>query len=295
VTADTTLDAVDAGTAQAVEARAAARPGWPVMWRIELVKLSAQLKVRLALAACVLVPLAVILFESFQTTTPGDTLFGQWIHETGYADALFLLAFLSQWGLPFLAAIVAGDICSEEDRRHTWSLVLTRSESRGEVLAGKVLAACTYSVVAIVLLGGSATLFGVLIVGSRPVIGLSGSPLSPGTALQATVLSWVLMLAPVLAVTALAVLISVASRNTWVGVVGPVLVMFVIGFIGQVSTVDPIRPFLPTTSFDAWHGLVRGVAYTNQVWTAVAVSALWIVVCLTGAALLFLRRDVVEG
>jgi ABC-2 type transport system permease protein len=269
--------------------------GWLIMWRVEVLKLLAQLKVRVALVACVVVPLVFVLFESSQTSAPGDTLFGQWIHESGFADALFLLAFLSAWGIPFLVSIVAGDVCAEEDRRRTWSLLLTRSQSRADVLIGKILATGTYTVAAVLLLGLSSTFSGIIVVGTQPLVSLSGALLSPGAAFHAALLSWLTVLPPALMVGALAVLVSVASRNTWVGVAAPVVIMFAIGFIGQLSAVDPIRPLLPTTGFDAWHGLVRDSVYTNQVWTAVVVSLLWIGACLALAAWIFLRRDVVDA
>jgi len=264
------------------------------MWRVELTKLTSQLKVRVALLACLVVPLAFTVLESTQSSVPGDTLFGRWVHESGFAVSLFLLAFTSQWGLPFLVAILAGDVSAEEDRLHTWPLLLTRSHSRAEVLAGKVLAAGTLTLAGTVLLAVSSTLSGVLVVGTQPLVGLSGRLLAPGAALAATAGSWLSILPPVLCVVAIAVLASVASRNSWVGVVTPVLAVLGLDMVAQFSALDPVRPLLPTTGFDAWHGLVRSGVYTDQAWTSLVVSALWVAACLGAAAAIFLRRDVVE-
>ncbi|HZQ84024.1 MAG TPA: ABC transporter permease [Acidimicrobiales bacterium] len=270
------------------------RPGWAVMWRVELTKLLSQVKVRAALVACVVVPIVFTLLESTQSSVPGDTLFGRWVHESGFAVSLFLLAFTSQWGLPFLVAIVSGDVCSEEDRLQTWPLLLTRSRSRGDVLAGKVLAAASVTVAGTMLLAISSTLSGVLVVGTQPVVGLSGAVLSSGTALAATLASWLVVLPPVLAVVAIAVLASVVSRNSWAGVATPVVVTLGFGLVSQFSAADLVRPLLPTAGFDAWHGLVRTGVYTAPIRESMFVSAAWIAVCVGVSAAVLHRRDVVQ-
>jgi ABC-2 type transport system permease protein len=269
--------------------------GWAVMWRIETAKLSAQFRVRVAVAACVALPVLYGLGESTQSGVPADTIFGRWIHESGFALSLLILGFCSQYGLPLLIVAVAGGIFAEEDRLHVWSLLLTRSRSRQQVLAGKFLAIATYSTLVTVLLGLSATLTGAAVVGTQPLVSLDGTVLSASTAWVATAESWATMLPPVFALMAIAVFVSVISRNSWAGVVVPLVVVFAFNLVSILSAVDPIRPFLPTTGFNAWHGLVRTSVYTGQIWTAVLVSAAWVLVCLGAASLVFLRRDVVDS
>ena len=78
-----------------------------------------------------------------QSAIPADTLFGQWVHQSGFAIPMVVLGFAGQWVLPFVIAVVAGDIFSSEDHFGTWKTILTRSRSRGELFAGKFLAALT--------------------------------------------------------------------------------------------------------------------------------------------------------
>jgi ABC-2 type transport system permease protein len=269
--------------------------GWAVMWRIEMAKLRAQFRIRVALAACIVLPLLYGLGESTQSGVPADTLFGRWIHESGFALSLLILGFCSQYGLPLLIVAVAGGIFAEEDRLHVWSLLLTRSRSRQQVLAGKFLAIATYSTLVTVLVGLSATLTGAVVVGTQPLVSLDGTVLSPATAWVVSAESWATMLPPVFAIMAIAVFVSVISRNTWVGVVAPLLIVFGFNLVSIVSAVDPIRPFLPTTGFGAWHGLARTSVYTDQIWAAVLVSAAWVLVFLGAASVTFLRRDVVDS
>lgn len=265
------------------------------MWKVELTKMAAQIRVRLVIPACVVAPVLFVVAESLQTAVPADTLYGRWVHESGFAVSLLILGFSGQWALPFVLCIVAGDVCAEEDRHRTWAMLLSRSRTRADVLVGKILAVVTYAVGVTVLLGVSATLTGVLAVGAQPLVGLSGSMLSPGAALNATAASWATQLVPALAVSSIAVLASVLSRNSWIGVIGPLGLVMVLNLVSLLSAVDPIRPFLPTTGFEAWHGLVRNDVYTNQVWTSVLVGAAWIAVCLGTAAAVFHRRDIVHA
>src|SRR5262249_61685420 len=92
-------------------------------------KLSAQVRTRATLLLCLLAPIAVVLILKGQQPPPKDTLFGRYIHQSGFAVALLMLGFATQWVLPLLAAIVAGDIFASEDQNGTWKTALTRPAS----------------------------------------------------------------------------------------------------------------------------------------------------------------------
>src|SRR5262245_2759057 len=109
----------------------------------------AQYKVRIVLAVCVAGPLAFAVAMRVQTNLPTDTLFGRSVAETGFAVPLVVLGFAALWAFPALASIVGGDLFSAEDRYGTWATVLTRSRSRAEVFAGKVVTAFAFSVLAV--------------------------------------------------------------------------------------------------------------------------------------------------
>jgi ABC-2 type transport system permease protein len=230
-----------------------------------------------------------------QTAVPADTIFGRWVHESGFAISLVILGFAGQWALPFVVGVLAGGVFAEEDRHRTWSLLLTRSRSRGEVLTGKALAVATYSIGLTLVLAISSTLSGVIGVGSQPLVGLSGAVLTTGDAWQATATSWLTILLPVLAIAAIGILASVQSRNTWIGIAVPVVLVLVLNLVSLLSAIDPVRPLLPTTGLQDWYGLVRDDVYTNQVFTAQLVSVAWIVACLAVTARVFVHRDVVDA
>ena len=119
------------------------RSGVLVVWRLELAKLLGLWRVRALALMCLAGPFVIVAGLNLQSATPGDTAFGQWVHTSGFAIPMVILGFGGQWLLPVGTAVVAGDIFSAEDHFGTWKTILTRSRSRGELFAGKFLAALT--------------------------------------------------------------------------------------------------------------------------------------------------------
>ena len=64
-----------------------------------------------------------------------------------------MLVFATQWVLPLIASLISGDVFSSEDPHGTLKTVLTRSVSRSAVFWGKVAAAFTFTIVAVVVPG----------------------------------------------------------------------------------------------------------------------------------------------
>src|SRR4051794_35313103 len=102
-------------------ARATPRhPGLADAIRWELGKLAAQARTRWALLAGALAPIAIVVIIKGQARPPKDTLYGRYIHHSGYSIPLLMLGFATQWVLPLLTALVAGDIFASEDQHGTW-------------------------------------------------------------------------------------------------------------------------------------------------------------------------------
>ena len=131
------------------------------------------------LAVCVASPFAFVAAMRVQSEMPEDTLFGRALKESGFATPLVILGFAALWVFPVLTAVVGGDLFSAEDRYGTWATALTRSRTRAEVFAGKVVTALGFSTVAILVLAASSVLAGILVVGRQPLVDLSGALLEP--------------------------------------------------------------------------------------------------------------------
>jgi len=82
---------------------------WSV-YRAERRKLSTQFSTRLLALICVLGPFAFAGVLKLQSGSPADTLFGVWVHSSGFALSLVVLSFCGAWGFPVLAGVLAGDI-----------------------------------------------------------------------------------------------------------------------------------------------------------------------------------------
>jgi ABC-2 type transport system permease protein len=252
--------------------------------------LCAQLKVRLALAACLISPFAFAAAMRLQSSLPTDTLFGRWVTDSGFAVPLVVLGFAALWAFPVLASIVAGDVFSAEDRYGTWSTVLTRSRSRAEVFAGKVLAALAFSTAGVAVMAISSVAAGALIVGRQPLVSLSGILLPPGQATASVVLAWMSVLLPVFGFTALAVLVSIVTRSSAAGIGLPVVAALTMQLFAFVDSPDGPQ-LLITSAFEAWHGFLTEPLYFRPLVYGTTVSLLYTVACLSIVPSA-LRRDI---
>ena len=226
-----------------------------------------------------------------QRTLPTDTLFGRSLRESGFATPLVVLGFCATWAFPFLTAVVAGDVFSAEDQHGTWKTALTRSVRRGDLFVGKVLVAVGFALAVLVVLAVSSLGAGVLLVGAQPLVGLSGTALSPPTSALVVLASWATAALPLLGFTALAVVLSVASRSSWVGVVGPVLIGLVMQLLALLPGAGGLRRLLLTTSFESWRGFVRTAPSYDDLVSGSLVALAYLAACLGVAWWLLARRE----
>jgi ABC-2 type transport system permease protein len=267
------------------------RSGTGAVYRVELAKIASQLLPRAAVVACIVGPFAFAIFINTQSSVPADSLFGRWVHSSGFSIPLVALGFAGIAGFPLLASVVAGDIFASEDRQATWKTVLTRSATRGDVFWGKVLAAATFSTAIVALLAVTSTIAGVVVVGTDPLISLSGHLLAPGRATLTILESFAIALVPTLAFTCLGILFSVTTRNSMAGVLGPPVVGLVMVVLALLGSGVVVRSMLLTTPFEAWHGLLIDPIRLTPVWIGLVVCAAYAVLCLDAARRSFRRRD----
>ena len=153
-------------------------PTFLTAYRWELRKLVSQKRTYLGLGAAMAVPLIFVTALSLQSGSPNDVAFGKYVRESGLAIPLVLLLFASVWLFPLVTALVAGDIIASEHHNGTLKTIFTRSLDRGQIFVGKLLAAATYALLALVLMGGVALVAGTLKSGFNTLISLSGTQVS---------------------------------------------------------------------------------------------------------------------
>jgi ABC-2 type transport system permease protein len=267
------------------------RTGIGTVYRVEIAKITSQLLPRAAVLVCLVGPFAFALFINTQTSVPADVLFGRWVHASGFAIPFVVLGFGGIVGFPLLTSLVAGDIFAGEDGHATWKTVLTRSCSRLDIFAAKCLAAATFSIAMVALLAVTSTVAGVVIVGTQPLISLSGEALAPGRAIILIVESFGIALLPTLAFTCVGILFSVASRKSIVGVLGPPVVGLIMLVVSLMGSGALVRSMLLTTPFEAWHGLLVAPPRSEPLVLGALVCAAYSYLCLDAARRSFRGRD----
>ena len=271
------------------------RPSAATVYRWELRKLRSQKRTYLGLGAAVAVPIIFVVATGLRGGGPNDVPFGRYIHTSGLAIPLVLLLFGAIWLYPLITALVAGDIIASEDHNGTLKTIFTRSLDRGQIFTGKMLAAGSYAIVAILLSGTVAIVAGCLESGFNPLRTLSGTTVSASTALGLVAASLVVYLMPILAVASIGLLLSALTRNSAAAIVGTLMTSLVIQLIGILPGLGGLRPYLLSTQFNAWQGLLRSPADWDPVIRSAWVCSLYGVPSLIAAYLVFLRRDVAGG
>jgi ABC-2 type transport system permease protein len=267
--------------------------GGAVRW--ELRKLRAQRRTKAVLIGALLGPIPIALVIHAQGRPPKDTLMGRYATTNGFALALLVLGFAAQWVLPLLTAVVAGDIFAGEDQHGTWKTVLTRSASRAQLFAAKSLTAVGFAVLTLLILSASTIASSVLVGGHQSLIGLSGQLIAPSAALKLVGASWLTTIPPTIGFACLAILLSVWSRNPAVGIATPVVIGMVMQLVGAMGGVEALRPYLLTTPYEAWHGLLAAPRFTGPLLEGLLTSGVWAAVTLAIAYALLRRRDITGG
>jgi ABC-2 type transport system permease protein len=208
---------------------------------------------------------------------------------------LVILLFGAVWMFPLITALVAGDIFASEDHNGTLKTVLTRSLERHHIFAGKTLAAATYAIVALALNVTVAVVAGSIQSGFNSLQTLSGTIVSAPKALELVYVALLIYLIPIATVVCIGVLLSSATRNSAAAVVGTLMVSLLFQLLGILPGLGSLQPYLLSTQYNAWQGLLRTPIDWAPVIRAVWVCAMYAVPALAAAFLVFLRRDVAGG
>jgi ABC-2 type transport system permease protein len=288
-----TATVTEATVARRAGARDTAAGGAPVarVYRFELVKLLSQWRIRLLLLVCWIVPAVFVGMMTQQSSLPADTLFGRWMHATGWAGSLVVLGFSGSWALPLVTSVVAGDVFSSEDRLGTWRHLLVAVRSPRRIFAAKALASLSVVVLVVTGLAVSSISGGLAAVGDRPLVGIDGHLLAPANAAGKVALAWACVLAPTLALAGLGLIGSIALGRSPIGLLVPALVALAMQVAQMAPLPVSVRVALPGYAFVAWSGLFGSPIQVAPLLISVGMSLVWAVVATGLAYRLFVRRD----
>jgi ABC-2 type transport system permease protein len=271
-------------------------PGVATVYRWELFKLRFQKRTYLGLGASIIVPILFVLAIHFRHHQHGgDFAFSAYLDRSGLAVPLVILLFGAVWMFPLITALVAGDIFASEDHNGTLKTIFTRSLERWQLFAGKALAASTYAVIAILLCGTVAVIAGSIQSGFNSLQSLSGTIVSAPKALELVYAALVIYLIPIAAIVCIGLLLSSITRNSAAAVVGTLMVSLLIQLIGILPGLSGLQPYLLSTQFNAWQGLLRTPIDWQPIVQAIWVCALYALPAIGAAFLVFIRRDVAGG
>jgi ABC-2 type transport system permease protein len=272
------------------------RPGLATVYRWELRKLIAQKRTYIGIGSALLVPLIfIVALAADPSGGPEGIPFGDYVRETGLAIPLVCMSFGAIWLLPLLTALVAGDIVANEDQNGTLKTILTRSVERWHVFGGKVLAALTYTLVVLFAYVGIGLVVGGLAWGFNPLTTLSGTTVGVGRALVLTAAGTLAYFIPMMAMAAIAVMFSTVTHNSAAAVVGTLMVSILFQVLGAISALEWLHPYLLSTQFNAWEGLLREPVDWDPIVRSAWVCALYALPAAGFAYTAFLRRDVTGG
>src|SRR5205807_5391678 len=156
-------------------------------------------------------------------------------------------------------------------------------------------AAATYAVVAIFVCGTVAIVAGSIQSGFNSMQSLSGTIVSAPKALELVYVSLLVYLMPIAAIVCIGLLLSSITRNSAAAVVGTLMISLLIQLIGILPGLGGLQPYLLSTQFNAWQGLLRTPIDWAPIVRAVWVCAMYGIPALGAAFVVFLRRDVAGG
>jgi ABC-2 type transport system permease protein len=265
-------------------------------YRWELRKLVSQKRTFLGLGAVVIIPALFVfaLILSPPREGAGEQFFFRYVTETGWAVPLILLVFSSIWFFPLVTALVSGDIVAAEDQNRTLKTVLTRSTTRTSLFAAKVLAAFTYTLLALLLFGLTSTIGGGIASGFGELPTFT-SVISSQRAAVLVGASFAVYSLPVLAIACIGVMLSTLAKNSAGAVVGTLMISLAMQLTRIIPGLDGdgVQRLMLTQQLNAWQSLFRDPIDWSPIVHATWVSAVYAAVALVIAWLHFLRRDVV--
>ena len=271
-------------------------PGVFTVYRYELMKLRFQKRTYLGLGAAAIVPIIfTVAVHINHHGRGGDFAFASYLDRSGLAVPLVILLFGAIWLFPLITALVAGDIFASEDHNGTLKTIFTRSVERWQIFAGKALAALSYGIVAIFLSGTIAVIAGTLQSGFNSLQSLSGTVVSAPKALGLVYASLGIYLIPIVTIVCIGLLLSSITRNSAAAVVGTLMISLLFQLIGILPGLTGAQPYLLSTQFNAWQGLLRTPIDWAPILRAIWVCAIYGGVSVATAFLVFLRRDVAGG
>ncbi len=201
--------------------------------------------------------------------------------------------------VPFLIALVAGDMISSEATAGTLRFILIRPPSRSRIFTAKFLAMLAYTALLIVFLGALCVGIGLLLFGGGDLIKFQpGIPhiviLPASVAASRTALAFLGAILSMSVVGSLAFLFSTLVDNSIgpiIGSIALVIISFILGNLPFEFT-ESIRPYLFTTYMGIWQLLLDDPIKWGEVIRYALSLLLYDALFFASAFFFFVRKDI---
>ena len=277
------------------------RSGATLTLLTEVLRQASRRRSHLTLGFMVALPLIILFaFEVGRPSSGGGPRRGEFAAMADIATsgglnfALFTLLVSSSFLLVVVVALFCGDTVASEASWGSLRYLLAIPVPRGRLLGSKLLVSLGSSLVALVVLTGTALLAGTLRYGWHPLVTTVAGEIATGPAVL-RLLGILCYVAVTLAVpAALAFLLSVSTDAPLGAVGGAVLLQIVSAILDQITALGSLRVVLPTHYSDAWLGLLSNPIQTEDMVKG-GISALAYATVFLGVAWYrFARKDIVS-
>ncbi|MBF9129120.1 ABC transporter permease subunit [Plantactinospora sp. S1510] len=296
----TTTETRPAGTPDAAGGAAGYRPGATLAIAAEWRRQASRRRTQLALGFMVLLPLVILVAFQFEGSGDDDNGGGEFgslieLATTGGLNfTLFSLLVSSSFLLVVVVALFCGDTVASEASWGSLRYLLAVPVPRARLLTVKLVVALAYSLLALLLIAGTAMLAGTLRYGWEPLSSTVAAQIPAGEGLL-RLLGILGYLAVVLLVVAgLAFLLSVTTDAALGAVGGAVLLWILSSILDQITALGVLRDFLPTHYSQAWLGLLSTPVQTDDIVKGAISAICYATVFWSLAFWRFTRKDVVS-
>jgi ABC-2 type transport system permease protein len=276
------------------------RPAATLTFLTEVRRQAGRRRTQLAMGFMVALPLLIL--AAFEIGRPGGGG-GQRGQFAALADiatsgglnfALFTLLVSSSFLLVVVTALFCGDSVASEASWGSLRYLLAIPVPRGRLLGSKLLVALLSSLVALLLLTGTALAVGTLRYGWHPMQTTVAGEIATGPALLRLVGILAYIAVSLLVVAGMAFLLSVVTDAPLGAVGGAVLIQICSGILDQITALGSLRVALPSHYANAWLGLLSNPIQTDDMIRGAVAALLYGAAFLTAAWVRFLRKDIVS-
>jgi len=199
--------------------------------------------------------------------------------------------------IPFLIALVAGDLLAGEATGGTYRILITRPVSRFSIVTAKFIAGMVYTFLLILWLAIISLGLGTIIFGTGELLNYSNGSI---IILAQNDVLWRFLLAYGFAVLSMGVVASLAFLFSSLveNAIGPIIstmaiiIIFMIVSAINISLFQSIRPYLFTNYIDTWRSFFDNPIDVHTVIKSVLILLAHIVVFYSAALFVFKRKDI---